>query len=31
VICCFAKDAVKLAEHLDAGTSVRIGETVGSG
>ena len=31
VICCFAKDAVTLAEHLDAGTSVRLGETVGSG
>jgi phosphatidylserine decarboxylase len=31
VICCFAKDAVTLAEHLDAGTGVRLGETVGSG
>ena len=31
VICCFAKDAVKLVEHLDAGTNVRLGEIVGSG
>jgi phosphatidylserine decarboxylase len=29
VICCFAKGAVKLAEHLDAGTVVRLGETLG--
>ena len=31
VICCFAKDAVTLAEHLDVGTVVRLGETIGQG
>lgn len=29
VICCFAKDAVQLAEHLDEGTVVRLGESLG--
>ena len=31
IICCFAKDAVRLAEHLDAGTVVRLGESIGRG
>ena len=31
VICCFAKDAVRLAEHLDAGTVIRLGESIGRG
>ena len=30
VICCFVKNAVTLAEHLNAGTVVRLGEIIGA-